>query len=115
MTASPAFASAPVPTISSLVTSFVGAGPLGGVTCGSLDSGPLVGVFADAVVLVLVELVGGALLLASALSALFSLPTVIVLGAAGAAAGDQDGAPSAARPRQMRGCGLAGAGGVVHR
>ena len=33
----------------SLVTSLVGGGPLGGVTCGSLDSGPLVGVFAAAV------------------------------------------------------------------
>ena len=54
-----------------------------------MDSGPLVGVFAAAVVLALVELVV-ALELANASSALFSAPTVIVLELPErAAAGDQ--------------------------
>src|SRR5579859_3922049 len=56
----------------SLVSSFVGADPDGGVTAGSVDSGPLVGVvaaFASA----------GRPAVTSAWSALFSLPTVIVL------------------------------------
>ena len=81
VTVSPAFASAPVPAISSLVSSLLGAGPEGGVTFGSLDSGPLVGVLAVAVleVLVLLVLLVGALDLIRALSELFSLPTVMVL------------------------------------
>ena len=67
-----------MPTIRSLVTSFVGAGPAGTVTFGSLESGPLVGVFAAVAVLgELAEL--DSLDLMSALSAVFSLPTVIVL------------------------------------
>ena len=49
----------------------VGAAPDGGVTVGFLESGPLVGVFA------VVE--AGLPDFTSALSALFSLPTVIVL------------------------------------
>ena len=78
VTESPAFASGPVPTISSLVTSFVGAGPEGGVTVGSFDSGPLAGVFTDAVVGE-VEVVGVVEVdVASVLSAVFSLPTPIV-------------------------------------
>ena len=72
----PALASAPVPTIRSLMTSFFGGGPLGGVTTGFFDSGPLVGVFGS------FELVSlGSFFVvdfSSALSALFSLPTVIV-------------------------------------
>src|SRR5437588_848515 len=66
----PSFASGPVPTITSLTTSLVGGGPLCLATAGSLESGPLVGVFA------VVEVV---LALTSVLSAVFSLPTVIVL------------------------------------
>ena len=66
---SPAFASLPLPTIRSLLTSFVGAGPLGGVTFGSVASGPLVGVVAAAV----------SVLFASASSDLFSTPTPIPL------------------------------------
>ena len=76
VTVSPALASAPVPTISSLVSSFVGGGPVGGVTFGSFDSGPLVGVLAAAVVL---RFAWFRRTLISELSALFSLPTVIVL------------------------------------
>ena len=71
----PVLASAPVPVIRSLVSSLVGGGPFGGVTVGSFDSGPLVGVFAVVVVAVLV--VSPALMSASL--ALFSLPIVIVL------------------------------------
>ena len=44
VTVSPAFASAPVPVMISLITSLLGGGPEGGVTVGSFDSGPLVGV-----------------------------------------------------------------------
>src|SRR6202043_2988855 len=100
-TALAVFASVPVPVMISLVTSLVGGGPLGGVTCGSLDSGPLVGVFAAAVVLVLVELVV-ALLLAGASSALFSAPTLIVLELPEPPQpAIRAVAPSAARPRPM--------------
>src|SRR5216110_50217 len=53
----------------SLVTSFSGGLPEGGVTFGSVASGPLVGVFA----------VGFAPAVARALSLGFSLPIVIVL------------------------------------
>jgi hypothetical protein len=61
-----------------LVTSFVGEGPEGGVTVGSFESGPLAGVFTDAVVAE-VEVVGVVEVeVASVLSALFSLPTPIV-------------------------------------
>src|SRR5207244_4634696 len=68
------------PLTMSLTPSFAGAVPDGGTTFGSLESGPLVGVFAATVGVVgvvddFVELVA----LASAWSALFSLPTVIVL------------------------------------
>src|ERR1700733_4241050 len=76
---SPSLASGPVPAISSLVSSFVGAGPDGGVTVGSFDRGPLVGVLPDAggVVGLVAVLLSPALI--SELSAVFSLPTVIVL------------------------------------
>src|ERR1700730_9592267 len=64
----------------SLITREVGAAPEGTVTVGSLESGPLVGVFTPTVVgFVGVELDADALLLANVSSALFSLPTVIVL------------------------------------
>ena len=70
----PALASAPVPTMRSLLTSLVGGGPEGGVTVGGLESGPLVGV---------VGVVAGAvdppLELASFSADLFSSPTPIVL------------------------------------
>ena len=67
-----------MPVIRSLTTSFVGAAPEGAVTFGSSESGPVVGVFAGGVGVV--ELVDfDALACASALSALFSFPTVIVL------------------------------------
>ena len=78
VTVSPALASAPVPTTSSFVSSFAGAGPEGGVTFGSFDSGPLVGVLAG-VVGGGVEAVAFSPEWISELSALFSLPTVIVL------------------------------------
>ena len=62
--------------MSSLVTSFVGGGPDGGVTVGSLESGPLVGVVA----VVPVGRPGRAGLdLASASAALFSTPTPMLL------------------------------------
>ena len=104
MTDSPAFASGPVPTIRSFVTSFVGGGPEGGLTVGSIESGPLAGVLTEAVAAA-VELVGvvevevasavvGAVLFADADRA---------RGAAGAAAGDQG-------RRAERGEGEAGAG-----
>src|SRR6478672_358793 len=54
--------------IRSFFSSFAGAGPLGGVTFGSVASGPLVGVFAAAV----------SPALTSAWSDVFSLPTPIV-------------------------------------
>src|SRR5277367_5981138 len=65
----------------SFTTSLLGAEPDGGVTVGSFDSGPLVGVFTVAVgVAVLdVEEVPVPVAVASASSAVFSLPTVIVL------------------------------------
>src|SRR5215472_5856018 len=56
-----------------LITSLVGGAPAGGVTFGSFESGPLVGVVTVGVVAV------GAPALASAWSPLFSLPMVIVL------------------------------------
>src|SRR5436190_5445896 len=64
----------------SLTTSFVGGGPAGGVTCGSLESGPLVGVFAAVVgVEAVLDVLAGVVAVISLLSSLFSLPTVIVL------------------------------------
>src|SRR6267378_1440217 len=63
----------------SFVTSAVGAAPVGTVTVGCLASGPLAGVFTVAVVLVGVDVVAAAVLLPSVSSALFSLPTVMVL------------------------------------
>src|ERR1700733_6116597 len=54
----------------SLVTSFVGAGPLGGVIVGSVASGPLVGV---------VPVVGSLVFSTTAFAAVDSLPTPIVL------------------------------------
>jgi len=59
--------------IRSLVTSLVGAAPPGGVTFGSVASGPLVGVLA------VVDVSPALPACASALSALFSFPIVIVL------------------------------------
>src|SRR5436190_24368873 len=64
----------------SLTTSLVGGGPVGGVTFGSLESGPLAGVFAAVVgVEALVDVLAGVVALTSLLSSLFWLPTVIVL------------------------------------
>src|SRR5437660_9033266 len=60
----------------SLITRLLGAAPAGIETLGSLASGPLVGVFTAVVA---VGVVADAVLLASDSSALFSLPTVIVL------------------------------------
>jgi hypothetical protein len=60
-----------------LVTSFVGAGPLGGVTVGSVDSGPLVGVLTVAVAAD-VEVGVLEVAVASVESEVFSLPTPIV-------------------------------------
>jgi hypothetical protein len=40
----PVFACGPVPLMISLITSFLGTGPVGTVTVGSVESGPLVGV-----------------------------------------------------------------------
>ncbi len=50
VTGLPFLAVAPVPTIKSLTISFLGGAPLGMVTTGSFDSGPLVGVVVAAVV-----------------------------------------------------------------
>jgi hypothetical protein len=76
----PGLASGPVPLMSSLVTSVVGAAPLGGVTVGLLARGPLVGVLADAVVGVVVEVVGGFSPFTCGTELVSdSLPTVIVL------------------------------------
>src|SRR5271165_4753271 len=77
---SPAFASAPVPATRFLITRCVGAGPDGGTTVGGLEIGPVVGVFAAAVVVSPVfSLVAFPLALTSARSPWFSFPTVIVL------------------------------------
>src|SRR5277367_1566393 len=65
----PALASAPVPTIRSLLTSLVGGGPEGGVTVGGLESGPVLGVVGAA----------AAPLVASFSAALFSSPTPMLL------------------------------------
>jgi hypothetical protein len=43
VSSSPVFATAPVPVMMSLVTSFVGAAPLGTVIFGSVESGPELG------------------------------------------------------------------------
>src|SRR5471030_189240 len=66
--------------MSSLTISLVGAAPEGGVTVGSFESGPLAGVFTVAVGGVAdVGVEAEALAVASASSALFSLPTPMVL------------------------------------
>src|SRR2546423_1328570 len=71
---------APVPLTMSLTTSLVGGGPEGGVTLGSLESVPLVGVLAAVVGVEAVEDVfAGVVVVMRALSSLLSLPTVIVL------------------------------------
>jgi hypothetical protein len=98
-----------VPRISSFVSSFVGAGPEGGVTFGSLDSGPLVGVVAASAHgvglpdghFVLVGLDFSPALI-NALSALFSLPTVIVLEPPEPQPAIRTVAPSAAAARPVR-------------
>src|SRR5436305_8940814 len=92
----------------SLLTSLLGAAPDGGVTAGALESGPLVGVFA-VVEVALVDL-------RSALSALFSLPTAIVLleplepqPATRAAAAASSASAEAPRRRLVMRAGYAGA------
>ncbi len=77
--------------------------PVAGVTVGSLESGPVVGVLG----------IGVAVAVTSALSALFSLPIVIVLEFAGAAAAgdEEDGAER--WPGRGRHASASGGGGVV--
>src|SRR5207302_9296438 len=91
----------------SLTPSFAGAVPDGGTTFGSLESGPLVGVFAAAVGVVgvvddFVELVA----FVSAWSALFSLPTVIVLEPPEPHPAPSNAVAAAARARAARAGGM---------
>src|SRR2546423_1437669 len=91
----------------SLTTSLVGGGPEGGVTLGSLESGPLVGVLAAVVGVEAVEGgFAGVVAVMRALSSLFWLPTVIVFEPPDPQPAITAAAPSAASTGSPRRAGL---------